>query len=153
MGAHSPYVGGMSAHASIDDELAALAEEFDLLGDWEARFGHVIELGKALPPLSAVERSEAFKVRGCASQVWLAPHFRDGRLFFRAGSDAHLVQGLLAIVVQVFSGRTPQDILNSDPQAIFARLGFAGALSPQRSNGLASIIARLREIARAHTPE
>jgi cysteine desulfuration protein SufE len=141
----------MSAPVSIDSALTALAEEFDLLGDWEARFGHVIELGRALAPLSPEERTDPFKVRGCASQVWLVPSFRDGRVHIRAGSDAHLVQGLLALVVQVFSGRTPEEILASDPQAIFARLGFSGALSPQRSNGLASIIAKLRDIAHDHT--
>jgi cysteine desulfuration protein SufE len=134
---------------SIEESLASLAEEFDLLGDWEARFAHVIDLGRALAPLPAEDRIEANKVRGCASQVWLLASLDDGRVRLRAASDAHLVQGLLAIVLSLFEGRTPQEILASDPNAIFTRLGFAGALSPQRSNGLSAILARIRQIATA----
>ena len=92
--------------------LAELESEFDLLGDWEERFRYVIELGKGLTPLTDDERSDDNKVRGCASQVWLV-HERtaDGRLLFRGDSDAHLVRGLVAILLRLYSGRTPAEIL------------------------------------------
>ena len=139
--------------AGIDEELEALADEFDLLGDWEERYRYVIDLGKTLAPMTDAERSEANKVRGCASQVWLVTEpQRNGLLAFRGDSDAHIVRGLIAILLRLFSGRTPQEILAADPKAIFDRLGLSGALSAQRSNGLASMAARIRrdaEMARA----
>ena len=124
------------------DELKA---EFDLLGDWEERYRYVIDLGKCLAPLTDAERSEANKVRGCASQVWLVTEPQaDGSLKFRGDSDAHIVRGLIAILLRLYSGRTPQEILAFDAKAAFDRLGLAGALSAQRSNGLASMVARIR---------
>lgn len=135
----------MSRPASIEAALAELAEEFELFPDWEDRFAHIIELGRALPPLSETERTEANKVRGCASQVWLvAARDPNGCLRFRAESDAHIVRGLLAIVLRLFDDRTPAEILAADPKALMERLGLASALTPQRSNGLASVLARIR---------
>jgi cysteine desulfuration protein SufE len=131
--------------SAIDKELTGLADEFDLLGDWEERYRYVIELGKELKPLTDTERSEANKVRGCASQVWLVREPQaDGSLRFRGDSDAHIVRGLIAILLRLFSGRRPEEILAFDAKAGFERLGLAGALSAQRSNGLASMVARIR---------
>jgi len=131
--------------SGVDVELGALAEEFDFLGDWEERYRYVIELGKELEPLTDAERSEPNKVRGCASQVWLVTEPQpDGRLRFRGDSDAHIVRGLIAILLRLFSGRSPEDILAFDARAALERLGLSGALSAQRSNGLASMVARIR---------
>jgi cysteine desulfuration protein SufE len=132
------------AEAALDD----LEAEFELLGDWEERFRHVIELGRGLEPLTDAERTEANKVRGCASQVWLV-HERlpDGRLKFRGDSDAHLVRGLIAILLKLYSGRTPAEILAIDAKHAVERLGLPGALSTQRSNGLFAMVERIRRIA------
>jgi cysteine desulfuration protein SufE len=136
--------------ASIIDELDALAAEFDLMGDWEERYRYVIDLGRELEPLTDTERSEANKVRGCASQVWLVTQAGpDGTLRFRGDSDAHIVRGLVAIVVRLYSGRALDQILAFDAKAAFDRLGLAGALSTQRSNGLFSMIERIRRDAGA----
>lgn len=130
---------------SIAEELDALAEEFDLLGDWEERYRYVIDLGRGLAPLTDAERSDANKVRGCASQVWLVTEPQaDGTLRFRGDSDAHIVRGLIAVLLRLFSGRSAEAIAGFDARAAFDRLGLMGALSVQRSNGLASMAARIR---------
>ena len=130
---------------SIDAALEDLAAEFELLGDWEQRYRHVIDLGRTLEPLSTDERTEANKVRGCASQVWLVTEAGPDRtLVFRGDSDAHIVRGLIAIVIRLYSGHGPDEILAFDARAAFDRLGLAGALSTQRSNGLFSMIERIR---------
>jgi cysteine desulfuration protein SufE len=136
--------------SNIDDALNILADEFELLGDWEERYRYVIELGRELAPLTDAERSEANKVRGCASQVWLVTEPQgDGTLRFRGDSDAHIVRGLIAVLLRLFSGRRPEAILAYDPKAAFDRLGLAGALSSQRSNGLAAMATRIRRDAEA----
>jgi len=135
---------------SIDAALDELAADFEVLGDWEERYRHVIDLGRTLEPLSSAERSDANKVRGCASQVWLVTEPQaDGTLKFRGDSDAHIVRGLIAILLRLFSGRAPAEILAFDAKAAFARLGLSGALSTQRSNGLASMAERIRRDAAA----
>ena len=134
----------------IDTALAELVDEFDLLGDWEERYRYVIELGKDLAPLTDGERTDTYKVRGCASQVWLVTEaLDDGKLGFCGDSDAHIVSGLIAILLRLYSGRTPADILAFDAKAAFEKLGLAGALSAQRSNGLASMVERIRRDAEA----
>ena len=131
--------------SAIDDALTELRDEFDLLGDWEERYRYVIELGKELAPLTDAERTEAHKVRGCASQVWLVTEPQaDGSLRFRGDSDAHIVRGLIAILLRLYSGHAPDEILTFDAKAAFEQLGLSGALSTQRSNGLASMVGRIR---------
>src|SRR5262249_47408696 len=116
-----------------------------VLGDWEERYRYVIDLGRELAPLSEAERSDANKVRGCASQVWLVTEPQtDGGLQFRGDSDAHIVRGLIAVLLRLYSDRRPQEMLTFDAKAAFDKLGLAGALSAQRSNGLASMVARIR---------
>ncbi len=135
---------------TIEDDLADLISEFDLLEDWEERYRYVIDLGKDLAPLTDAERSEANKVRGCASQVWLVtePH-ADRSVTFRGDSDAHIVRGLIAVVLRLYSGKTPVAIRDFDAKAAFEQLGLSGHLSAQRSNGLASMVGRIRRDAEA----
>lgn len=134
----------------IDAALTDLADEFELLGDWEERYRYVIELGKELAPLTDAERSEANKVRGCASQVWLVTEPQaDGSIVFRGDSDAHIVSGLVAILLRLYSGRAASDIAGFDAKAAFDRLGLSEALSSQRSNGLKSMVARIQRDAAA----
>src|ERR1700754_2345980 len=136
--------------AGIDDALTELTDEFELLGDWEERYRYVIELGKDLSPLTEAERTDPYKVRGCASQVWLVTEPQaDGTLKFRGDSDAHIVRGLIAILLRLYSGRSPAEIVAFDAKAAFEGLGLTGALSSQRSNGLASMVARIRRDAEA----
>lgn len=134
----------------IDAALDDLADEFELLGDWEERYRYVIELGKDLEPLTDAERSEENKVRGCASQVWLVTEPQaDGTLRFRGDSDAHIVSGLVAIMLRLYSGRAPADIVAFDAKAALDRLGLSEALSSQRSNGLKSMVTRIQRDAQA----
>ena len=106
----------------------------------------MIDLGRDLAPLTDAERSDANKVRGCASQVWLVTEPQaDGALRFRGDSDAHIVRGLIAILLRLYSGRPPAEILAFDIKAAFETLGLSGALSAQRSNGLASMATRIRK--------
>ncbi|HWA00139.1 MAG TPA: SufE family protein [Caulobacterales bacterium] len=136
--------------ATIDTVIEDIAEEFSLFSDWEERYARILELADELAPLSAAEHNEATKVRGCASQVWLVSDRRPeapGHLYFRGDSDAHLVRGLIALLLRVYSGRTPAEILSIDPRAMFERLGLKDALTPQRSNGLFSMMERIRRYA------
>ena len=136
--------------SGIDKALNELTDEFDTLGDWEERYRYVIDLGKDLTPLSDDEQTDNYTVRGCASQVWLVTEPQaDGTLRFRGDSDAHIVRGLIAILLRLFSGRRPAEILGFDAKAAFEALGLTGALSTQRSNGLASMVARIRRDAEA----
>lgn len=131
------------------DELRA---DFELLDDWEDRYRYVIELGKGLEPLPASERTDAHKVRGCASQVWISRRLtetaRGPVLHFTGDSDALIVKGLIAIAFMIFSDRTASDILDRDAEPVFASLGLREHLTPQRSNGLASMVARIKADAR-----
>ncbi len=132
--------------ASINAALDDLAAEFELLGDWEERYRYVIDLGRELAALSDEERSDVNRVRGCASQVWLVTEKSPDRgLVFRGDSDAHIVRGLIAILLRLYSGRPRDEILAFDARAAFDRLGLAGALSTQRSNGLFSMVERIRK--------
>lgn len=129
--------------------LSAIVENFELLEDWDDRYRYLIELGRTLEPLPDEARTEANKVRGCASQVWLVSEASPGaggelRLTFQGDSDAHIVRGLIAILFALYGGETPQKILAADPQALFAELGLTDHLTPQRSNGVASMIQRIR---------
>ena len=135
---------------AIEDTLAELVEEFEVLGDWEERYRYVIELGRELAPLTDAERSEHNKVRGCASQVWLVTETTpDETLTFRGDSDAHIVKGLIAILLRLYSDQRPEEIAEFNAEAGFSKLGLAGALSQQRSNGLASMVERIRRDAKA----
>jgi cysteine desulfuration protein SufE len=130
-----------------------IIENFSLLQDWDDRYRYVIELGRGLAPLPGPEHSEANKVQGCASQVWLATRIApDGSggpvLTFLGDSDAHIVRGLIAILFAMYSDRHARDILATDAVATFERLGLREHLTPQRSNGFRSMVERIRSDAR-----
>lgn len=137
--------------AGIDQAIDELAREFALLPDWEERIAYVIELARGLEPLQDEERNEETRVRGCVSQVWLVSERRaeaPDLLFFRGDSDSHLVRGEVAMLLRVFSGRSPQEILSIDPRDVFERLGLKNALTQQRSNGLFAMMTRIQQEAR-----
>ena len=131
-----------------------IQEDFASLDEWEDRYRYVIELGHDLEPLSEEAHNEVNKVRGCVSQVWLEKELRnnpDGEtvLHYRGDSDLHLVRGLIAIAIALYSDRTPQRILETDAMATFRQLGLEQHLTPQRSNGVRSMIDRIRKDAAA----
>ena len=129
--------------------LENILADFELLDDWEDRYRYVIELGRSLPPLPEAARAEANKMRGRASQVWLATEVNGATagaapcLIFKGDSDAHIVRGLIAILFAIYSGRCADEIVRIDAQGVFRRLGLAGHLTPQRSNGFASMVERI----------
>jgi cysteine desulfuration protein SufE len=131
-----------------------IVENFTLLDQWDDRYRYVIELGRTLPPLPENAHTEANKLRGCASQVWLLTHVKpDGAagptLTFDGDSDAHIVRGLIAIVIALYSGKRAKEILETDALDLFDRIGLREGLTPQRSNGLRSMIERIRAEAKA----
>jgi cysteine desulfuration protein SufE len=135
---------------TIDD----IRENFDLLEDWDDRYRYVIELGRTLEPMPEVEHSAANKVQGCVSQVWLSRRIDrnekgEALLKYRGDSDAHIVRGLIAILLTLYSGHTSRQILATDAIAIFDEFGFREHLTPQRSNGLRAMVERIRADARA----
>ena len=134
-------------------QIDELVDNFSFLDDWEDRYRYLIELGRGLAPLDDAERTSATKVRGCASQVWLisraSGHGPDAVLDFRGDSDAHIVRGLIAVLFVLYSGRTAREILSTDEKAVLAKLGLHEHLTPQRSNGLASMVARIKSDALA----
>lgn len=130
-----------------------IAETLEFLDDWEERYRHVIELGKAMPPLDEAFRVPAYKVDGCASQVWLRPLPETaagaGRFDFQGESDAMIVRGLIAILHALYAGLTFAEVGKVDAQAELARLGLNEHLSAQRSNGVRAMVTRIRETAAA----
>lgn len=126
---------------------AAIAEEFAFFGDWTERYQYLIDLGRKLPPYPDALKTEDRKVSGCQSQVWLDASGNAQRLDFRATSDSSIVTGLIALLLRVYSGRSAQEILDTEPRFIEA-IGLAKHLSPTRSNGLASMLATIKQFAR-----
>jgi len=129
-----------------------IRDNFELLEDWDDRYRYVIELGRTLEPMAEAEHSAENKVQGCVSQVWLQKLIdRDGGapiLRYRGDSDAHIVRGLVAIVLSLYSGHAPRDILTTDAMAVFEEFGFREHLTPQRSNGLRAMVERIKTDAR-----
>ena len=122
-----------------------IAETFDFLDDWEDRYRHVIELGKAMPPLDDSFKVPALKVQGCASQVWLRPMIDAGRFDFQGDSDAMIVRGLIAVLHALYSGVPLAEVGKIDATAELGRLGLNEHLSSQRSNGVRAMVQRIRE--------
>ena len=139
----------IAAMTQIDQIIA----DFDLLDDWEDRYRYLIELGRALPPLTEAEKNETNKVRGCASQVWLSTHnaTRNGEaiLHFEGDSDALIVRGLVAVALALFDNKTPSEIRAVDAEAVFDKLDLRAHLTAQRSNGLRALVERIRKEAEA----
>ena len=135
---------------TMQDALADLADTFEVLGDWEQRYRYLSDLGRDLEPLPDADRIDANKVRGCASQVWITTAREpNGTLRFRADSDAHIVKGLIAVLLKLYSGRTPEEIIAFDADPAMKHLGLPEALSSQRANGINAMIERIRAEARA----
>lgn len=131
------------ATAAFED----IAETFDFLDDWEDRYRHVIELGRAMAPLDDSFKVPAYKVDGCASQVWLRPMIEAGRFDFQGDSDAMIVRGLIAVLHALYSGLPVAEVPAVDAAAELARLGLNEHLSSQRSNGLRAMVERIRKVA------
>ena len=134
-------------------DIDQIIENFSTLDDWDDRYRYLIELGRELPPLADAAHNEANKVQGCASQVWLETDVRPNGaggpvLTFEGDSDAHIVRGLIAILLALYSRRTARDILATDAIAVFERLGLREHLTPQRSNGFRSMVERIKSDAR-----
>jgi len=141
------YIAGM---IGIDE----IVDNFTLLEEWDDRYRYVIELGRTLPPLPKSAYSDVNKVHGCASQVWLLTHVNpDGAggpiLTFDGDSDAYIVRGLIAILLALYSGKHAREILQTDALALFDRIGLRENLTPQRSNGLRSMVERIKADAKA----
>lgn len=126
-----------------------IADTFEFLDDWEDRYRHVIDLGKAMPPLDDSFKVPAYKVDGCASQVWLRPVVADGRFDFEGDSDAMIVRGLIAVLHALYSGVPVGDVAAIDAAAELARLGLNEHLSSQRSNGVRAMVERIRQVTAA----
>jgi len=135
-------------------DIEEIIGNFELLDEWDDRYRYLIELGRTLEPLPQAAYSDANKVRGCASQVWLETRPGDGPagervILYRGDSDAHIVKGLVALALALFSGHTPQRIVETDPQPVFAKLGLAQHLTPQRANGLRAMVDRIKNEAKS----
>jgi cysteine desulfuration protein SufE len=131
-----------------------IIENFELLEEWDDRYRYLIELGRALPALPEGARTDANKVQGCASQVWLATSIKPNGsagpvLSFEGDSDAHIVRGLIAILFALYSGKAARDIVGLDAGALFEQLGLRDHLTPQRSNGFRAMVNRIQTDARA----
>ena len=126
-----------------------IAETFEFLDDWEDRYRHVIELGKAMPPMDPALQVPATKVEGCASQVWILHRIEDGRFDFQGDSDALIVRGLIAVLHALYAGLPVTEVAQVEAPAELARLGLDDHLSAQRSNGLRAMVQRIRDSASA----
>ena len=130
--------------------LETLISNFELLGDWEERYGYLIDLGKKLPGLADAEKCEENRVHGCQAMVWMVlepDSQRPGALCIRADSDAFIVRGLIAVLQLLFNGRTPVEILATDAKSVLSKLGLDKHLSPTRKNGLFAMVERIRALA------
>ncbi len=134
---------------TVDEVQQGIIDEFSLFSDWMDKYAYIIEQGNALEPLDEQYKTPENLIKGCQSRVWLQTEYRDGRLFFGAESDALIVKGLLALVLRVFNGRTPDEIIGSDLR-FMKEIGLTEHLSPTRSNGLLSVIQQVRYYAVAY---
>ncbi|HEY8288504.1 MAG TPA: SufE family protein [Acetobacteraceae bacterium] len=139
-----PFV--KSAEPTAAEAIAAIGDELDLFDDWMERYQFIIEMGRKLPPFPEVWTNDSHRVPGCQSRVWMEAVLRDGSLFFAGLSDAAIVSGLIALLLRVYSGRPPEEILATDP-VFLKELGLLEALSTNRGNGIAAMARKVREVA------
>ena len=130
------------------EAIAAISEELEVFDDWMERYGYIIELGRKLPPFPQDWQNDSHRVPGCQSQVWMEADMRDGRMMLAGASDAAIVSGLVALLLRVYSGRTPAEVLATDP-SFLRDLGLLEALSTNRGNGIAAMARRIRDVATA----
>ncbi len=131
----------------MTDTISDVLETFEFLEDWEDRYKYIIDLGRNLPEFDEKDMIEDNRVHGCTSRVWLVHNMKDGNVHFKGESDAHIVRGLVALILMMFSGKTPQDILNTEPRDTLDKLGLEKHLSPMRTNGLFSMVEKIKSIA------
>lgn len=127
-----------------------IIEEFSVFEDWMDKYEYIIELGKGVPMIDESQKIEANLIKGCQSRVWLSSEYREGRIFFAADSDAIITKGIISLLVRVFNGRTPQEILSSDFSFV-EKIGLKENLSPTRANGLVSMIKQIQNYAVAYS--
>ncbi len=134
---------------TIEEVQQGITEEFSAYTDWMEKYSYLIELGNSLLPLDSVEKSDTYLIKGCQSRVWLVPEYRDGLVFFRGESDAVIVKGLVALLLQVVSGRSPRELLDN-PLHFIEEIGLTQHLSPTRANGLLAMVKQVRLYAVAY---
>ncbi len=136
----------------MSSDLEGIREAFGFFDSWEDKYRFVIDLGKSLPPMAETDKREANLIRGCQSQVWITSRVDDqsGTLHFTLDSDAHIVRGLIAIILAVYDGRTPEEIVAFDIEGLFKELALLQHLSPTRGNGLRAMVAKIRDTAVQH---
>lgn len=127
-----------------------IIEEFSVFEDWMDKYEYIIELGKGVPMIQEAQKTEANLIKGCQSRVWLSSEYKDGRIFFAADSDAIITKGIISLLIRVFNGRTPQEILSSDFSFV-EKIGLKDNLSPTRANGLVSMIKQIQNYAVAYS--
>lgn len=138
----------MTQHETIRDRADSVVEEFELFDDWMGRYEYLIELGHSMPIIEDEYKTEEFKIKGCQSQVWVRPDYRDGLIFYKGDSDALITKGLVALLVRVLSGQPPEDVAEAD-LAFLDRIGMMDHLSSTRKNGLAQMVKQLKRYALA----
>jgi len=134
---------------TIEELQQEIVEEFEAFGDWMEKYNYIIELAKTLPPFKENYRTKENLIQGCQSQVWLGAEYNDGKLYFYADSDAIITKGIIALLLRVLSGQSPNDILNTELWFV-EKIGLASHLSPTRSNGLTSMIKQIKMYALAY---
>jgi cysteine desulfuration protein SufE len=133
-------------HKTIEEIEAEIVEEFSLFDGWEDKYEYIIDLGKNLPPLEAQYKKDENKVKGCQSTVWLVAEYKDGRMWYKAESDAVIVKGLISMLIRVLSGQKPEDIVNA-PLGFINKIGMMNHLAQTRSNGLLSMVKQIKNYA------
>ncbi len=126
------------------ETIETLIENFSMLDSWEDKYQYLIELGEKLPPLAPEYKTEAWKVSGCQSQVWLVPENIDGKIYFKGDSDAIMVKGIIYLLLAVYRNKSAQEIKEIEVEKIFAKLGLGEHLSPSRRNGMMSMVDKIR---------
>jgi cysteine desulfuration protein SufE len=133
-------MSGNSSITAIEDEIV---EEFSLFDNWEDKYEYLIDMGKKLPKLEDANKKDENKIRGCQSTVWMVSEYKDGKIFYKADSDAMIVKGLISMLIRVFSGQKPSDIIAADMKFI-DEIGMSTHLAQTRSNGLRSMIKQMK---------
>ncbi len=133
----------MTDHETIEARAEEIVEEFELFDDWMGKYEHLIDLGRALPMIEDEYKTDAYKIRGCQSQVWLRAERENGRIVFKADSDAMITKGLIALLVRVFNGQPPEAVARAD-LSFLDRIGMKEHLSPTRKNGLDAMIKQMK---------
>ncbi|GAA4746731.1 SufE family protein [Flavisolibacter ginsenosidimutans] len=139
----------MSEHKSIEEIEKEIVEEFSLFDGWDDKYEYIIDLGKKLPLLETEHKKDENKVKGCQSTVWLAAEFKDGKVFYKADSDAVIVKGLISMLIRVLSGQEPDDIVNTKLDFI-REIGMMSHLAQTRSNGLLAMVKQMKNYALAY---